>query len=120
MNRIVVFTIAFVALLATPLLLRPGNSSAVNNGAIAANAKREVIILTPNNEQIRMEFARAFSAWHEKKYGESADVQWSTPGGAIDIRRMLVAAWESRLEKNLAVGGDADLILAAAALSLTR
>jgi ABC-type Fe3+ transport system substrate-binding protein len=110
MNRIVVFTIAFVALLAIPLLLRPGNSSAVNNGAIAANAKREVIILTPNNEQIRMEFGRAFSAWHEKKYGESADVQWSTPGGAIDIRRMLVAAWESRLEKKLAVGGDADLI----------
>lgn len=114
MNRIIVLAIAFVVLLATPLWLSTENSSKANavikNGAQSGKANREVIIITPSNEQIRMEFGLAFAAWHEKKYGETADVQWSTPGGAIDIRRMLVASWESRLEKNLPVGGDADLI----------
>ena len=109
MSRIAL-AIAFVALLATPLLLRPATSSTDTRGAMASQTKRQVIILTPNNEQIRMEFAQAFARWHMEKFGETVDVQWSTPGGAIDIRRMLVASWESRLEKNLPVGGDADLV----------
>ena len=109
MSRIAL-AIAFVALLATPLLLRPATSSTDTRGAMASQTKRQVIILTPSNEQIRMEFTWAFAAWHMEKFGEMVDVQWSTPGGAIDIRRMLVASWESRLEKNLPVGGDADLV----------
>ncbi|MCE9619044.1 MAG: extracellular solute-binding protein [Planctomycetes bacterium] len=106
MTRLVLLAAAFVGLLATPLLLRPSGS----NAPASARATREVVIVTPNNEQIRYEFARAFRTWHEKNYGEPADVLWSTPGGAVEIRRMLTAAWESRLRQGLEVGGDADLI----------
>ena len=56
MSRIAL-AIAFVALLATPLLLRPATSSTDTRGAMASQTKRQVIILTPSNEQIRMEFA---------------------------------------------------------------
>ena len=96
MNRIALFAIAFVALLATPLLLRWRNSqvttqvSAIASAADSTNrAIPEVVILTPSNEQIRIEFGQAFSAWHQNKYGEPAEVIWSTPGGAVEIRRML-------------------------------
>ncbi len=106
MNRIIALAIVFVGLLATPLLMRADHSKSVR----AQKPMREVIILTPNNEQIRQEFSQAFSAWHQTTYGEPARVQWSTPGGAIDIRRLLIASWEARLEKNMAVGGDADLL----------
>ena len=93
MSRIAL-AIAFVALLATPLLLRPATSSTDTRGAMTSQTKRQVIILTPSNEQIRMEFTWAFAAWHMEKFGEMVDVQWSTPGGAIDIRRMLVASFQ--------------------------
>ena len=117
MNRIALFAIAFVALLATPLLLRWRNSqvttqvSAIASAADSTNrAIPEVVILTPSNEQMRIEFAHAFSVWHEKTYGQPARVVWSTPGGAVEIRRMLVSTWEARLAQHIPVGGDADLI----------
>ena len=85
MNRIALFAIAFVALLATPLLLRWRNSqvttqvSAIASAADSTNrAIPEVVILTPSNEQMRIEFAHAFCAWHEKTYGQPARVVWST------------------------------------------
>ena len=112
MNRIALFALAFAALLATPLLLRWSDSPRTQIVAKigAATPMREVVILTPSNEQIRIEFGQAFSAWHQNHYGEPAEVVWSTPGGAVEIRRMLVSTWESRLAQNIPVGGDADLI----------
>ena len=112
MNRIALFAIAFAALLATPLLMRWSDSPRTQIVAKigAATPMREVVILTPSNEQIRIEFGQAFSAWHQNKYGEPAEVIWSTPGGAVEIRRMLVSTWEARLAQNIPVGGDADLI----------
>jgi len=117
MNRIALFAIAFVALLATPLLLRWRNSQVTTQvsaiapaGASTNRAIPEVVILTPSNEQMRIEFAHAFSVWHEKTYGQPARVVWSTPGGAVEIRRMLVSTWEARLAQHIPVGGDADLI----------
>jgi ABC-type Fe3+ transport system substrate-binding protein len=94
----------FVGLLVAPLCMRRGGAAA------AARAPREVVAITPSNEQIRFEFGRAFREWHERRYGEPAEVLWSTPGGAVEIRRMLVAAWESRLRQGLPVGGDADIV----------
>lgn len=95
----------FAALLAAPLLVRGGGEE-----GLPARGAPQLIVITPQAEQIRDEFARAFSAWHAARFGGPVEVVWSTPGGAIDIRRTLVSAWESRLRQELPVGGDADLV----------
>ncbi len=79
-------------------------------GETTANAARSLVIVTPHNEQIRYEFGRGFSRWHRDKYGESVAVDWSTPGGTSEIRRMLVAQYEADLRHGTPVGGDADII----------
>ena len=71
---------------------------------------RQLVIISPHNEQIRTEFGRAFQKWHEAQYGEGVYVAWSTPGGTSEIRRMLRAQWEAALIENTSVGGDADLM----------
>ena len=71
---------------------------------------RQLVIISPHNEQIRTEFGRAFQKWHEAQYGEGVYVAWSTPGGTSEIRRMLRAQWEAALIEDTSVGGDADLM----------
>ncbi len=95
-------------LLAVPLALRP---DAVGPVSMSGGSVKQVIILTPSNEQVRYELGAGFAAWHLSKFGEPAEVIWSNPGGAIEIRRALIGAWESRLRNNIPVGGDADLVL---------
>lgn len=97
------FALAAVAVLTvTPVL--------VYRGAPLQSTKRTLIIVTPHNEQIRQEFSEAFTLWHEKQYGERVGIAWNTPGGTSEIRRMLVAQYESALRANLPVGGDADIL----------
>ncbi len=40
--------------------------------ALSAIAADEVIVISPHWDGIKEETARAFSAWHEKKYGRPA------------------------------------------------
>ncbi|MEC8818466.1 MAG: hypothetical protein VXX30_05215, partial [Planctomycetota bacterium] len=71
---------------------------------------RQLVIISPHNEQIRTEFARAFERWHAGTHGEGVYVAWSTPGGTSEIRRMLRSQWEAALLEDVPVGGDADLM----------
>ncbi len=97
------FALAAVAVLTvTPVLLYKGSPR--------QSTKRTLIIVTPHNEQIRREFADGFVRWNEKQYGERVSVAWNTPGGTSEIRRMLVAQYESALRADLPVGGDADIV----------
>lgn len=50
-----------------------------------------VVIITPMNEAIRYEFGRAFSAWHQQKYGRPALVDWRAIGGSTEISRYLTS-----------------------------
>lgn len=50
-----------------------------------------VVIITPMNEAIRYEFGRAFSAWHQQKYGRPARVDWRAIGGSAEISRYLTS-----------------------------
>lgn len=108
MSRVAALALAFLCLLAAPLVLKPRSAARLVGSATTAN---QVIILTPANEQVRDELSRGFAVWHQAQFGEVAEVVWSTPGGAIEIRRALVSAWESRLRQGVPVGGDADLVL---------
>ncbi|MCH2135706.1 MAG: ABC transporter substrate-binding protein [Phycisphaerales bacterium] len=71
---------------------------------------RTLVIVTPHNEQIRTEFARAFKAWHLKNHGEEVNVAWSVPGGTSEIRALLESQWIASLERGDAPGGFADLV----------
>lgn len=53
----------------------------------------ELIIITPHNEAIRHEFARGFSAWHQKKYGKPVRIDWRVIGGTTEIMRYLTGEY---------------------------
>ncbi|MCH2140678.1 MAG: extracellular solute-binding protein [Phycisphaerales bacterium] len=74
------------------------------------DASRQLVVMTPHNEQIRYEFGRAFKSWHQRTYGELVDVIWEVPGGTSEIRRMLQSQWNAALEQGRQPGGDADLV----------
>ncbi|GAB4554805.1 MAG: hypothetical protein Tsb0013_17460 [Phycisphaerales bacterium] len=79
-----------LVVLGVPFLFRPDSAS-------TGDADRRVIIITPHNEQIRTEFARAFAQWHEREFGETAEVVWVTPGGTSEIRRQLQSIYSKAL-----------------------
>ncbi|MCE0483711.1 MAG: ABC transporter substrate-binding protein [Methylacidiphilales bacterium] len=52
--------------------------------------ENEVVIISPHWDGIRDETARAFSIWHEKKYGHPALIRWrDINGGGSQIIRFL-------------------------------
>ena len=104
MKRLLALVALFVALLAVPLAMREPAADAGRGGD-------PVIVVTAATEPMRVELGAAFARWHESRFGRPARVIWSTPGGVVEIRRALVAAWESRLRQGLPVGGDADVLL---------
>lgn len=82
-RRALLALIPIAILVAIPLLLareRPFDS---------ASDRRFIVIVTPHNEQIRDEFAQAFSRWHERRFGEPVDIRWDLPGGSSEISRIL-------------------------------
>ena len=94
---------ALLALVAVPAAARRGTIDPPRGAAT-------VIVMTPHPEEIRIEFAQAFSRWHRATFGEEAAVVWSTPGGAGDIRRLLEAGAMASLRQGLPVGGGADVL----------
>ena len=51
----------------------------------------ELIVISPHNEAIRAEFATAFSAWHQRHYGQPVRIDWRSIGGTTEIMRYLEA-----------------------------
>ncbi|MEL6741804.1 MAG: ABC transporter substrate-binding protein, partial [Planctomycetota bacterium] len=58
-----------------------------------------LVVYTPHVQQIRWEFAHAFSAWHKREFGESAVLDFRTPGGTSEIRRQLAAQYIAALKQ---------------------
>ncbi len=50
---------------------------------------QRLIIITPNNQDIRNEFGRAFDDWHQRIYGQAVEVDWRNVGGTNDVKRFL-------------------------------
>lgn len=101
-KEVIVVTL-FVLVLLLPLIFE-------GEPAAGIDAERQLVIVTPHNEQIRSEFEHAFEAWHQRTFDEPVDVVWSVPGGTSEIRRMLLAQWAAALEQGYQPGGDADLV----------
>ena len=94
----------FLVVLLLPMLIR-ASAPPPDSGA-----SRQLVIITPHNEQIRTEFGVAFERWHLSEYGEPVEVVWNVPGGTSEIRRMLQAQAMAALKEGRPVGGDADLV----------
>lgn len=86
--------VLLVGLLALPWAVRPrGTSEAGADGPT-------LVIITPHTEQIRFEFERAFSKWHEDTHGEPVTIDWRAPGGTSEIRRLLVDQYQAAIRNN--------------------
>jgi len=75
-----------------------------------------VVVVTPHNEAIRREFARAFADWHAARYGVPAKVDWRAVGGTTEIMRYLAGeyatsfrAWWKR--RGVWPSGGVDLLM---------
>jgi iron(III) transport system substrate-binding protein len=79
-----IYLILFLLILALPFLLRGALTTAPPQ-----HAEAKIVVVTPHNQDIRREFAYAFSDWHSKKYGQPVEIDYRTPGGTNDIKRLL-------------------------------
>ncbi|MFT6181381.1 MAG: ABC-type Fe3+ transport system substrate-binding protein, partial [Akkermansiaceae bacterium] len=79
---------------AAPMILRDDDAAAISN------AELRLDVITPHNELIRREFGEAFSAWYKEENGEDVYVNWRTPGGTSEIKRVLDSAFGSAANNN--------------------
>ncbi|XHR30761.1 MAG: ABC transporter substrate-binding protein [Chthoniobacteraceae bacterium] len=90
--------VALVAVILVPVALR-------SRQARQAHADETLVIISPHNEAVRFEFARAFTEAHFRKTGKTVHIDWRTPGGTSEIARYLAAEylgafqyyWEQKL-----------------------
>jgi len=64
-----------------------------------------VVIISPHNPHIRSEFSRAFRAWHERNYGQPAELDWREVGGTGQILRFLRGEYEAADKRGVGDGG---------------
>ncbi|HYE07087.1 MAG TPA: extracellular solute-binding protein [Planctomycetota bacterium] len=110
---------AVVALVAAPwLMARPPE-------APPADARR-LIVLTPHNEYVRLEFERAFAAWSRRELGQAVAIDWRT-GGTSDLAKLVDGQFKAAAKRELrvdlgaadaAVAGQAKEALAASTLGI--
>lgn len=72
-------------------------------------AEDRLVILTPHNESIRYEYGEAFAQWWREQTGRSVYVDWRTPGGTAEIRKVLDAGFAASEERG-AAGMGVDLL----------
>lgn len=84
--------------------------AAISIGSARA-AENEVVVVSPHWDGIKEETARAFSAWHEKKYGQPAVIRWrEVNGGGSQIVRFLRSEYQTSSSAGIDVlyGGGVD------------
>jgi len=96
-SRVLVL-LSLAVVLGLPFLFRPERATAPE-GAL------RLVIITPHHEQIRTEFERGFSAWHEAAYGAPVVIDWRQPGGTSEIRKQLIAQYTAAVETGR-IGAD--------------
>ncbi len=106
-----VLVILFFAMLLMPVVLR----RFLVHAEMSATSGPRLVIISPHNQDIRREFARAFDRWHREKYGTGVTIDFRTPGGTNDIERQLKSTYAAyrdksgRLPDN--VPADVDVVL---------
>jgi ABC-type Fe3+ transport system substrate-binding protein len=91
------YILLFVVVLLLPFALR-GTIGDGGRPRDVAGARR-LVVITPNNQDIRQEFAWAFEAWHRARYGEAVTIDYRVPGGASDIKRQLEMVYRGGVDQ---------------------
>jgi iron(III) transport system substrate-binding protein len=88
---------AFISVLVLPFVVRmaTGRDTGARADGAQGKAARVLVIATPHVEQIRLEFALAFSDWHQRMFNQPVRIDWRTPGGTSEIIRLLEASFAS-------------------------
>ena len=94
----IVLTLLLVVIVGVPFALRPRASERPDRDAPT------LVVITPHVQQIRYEFGLAFSAWHMREYGHPARIDWRTPGGTSEIRKLLTAEVIAAARRAEAIG----------------
>jgi len=89
-GRLIVIAL-FIAVVLLPVLWQ-GPVATVPENAL------RLVAVSPHNEQIQFEFERAFSAWHERKFGRPVAIDWRNIGGTSDMRRYLLSQYRLAAE----------------------
>ncbi len=100
--------ILWVAVLGLPFALRAMLSTDPDSAPSDAGSVR-LVIVTPHNQDIRREFARAFDAWHRRHFGIGATIDYRTPGGTNDIKRLLELTYRAQRQAGRAASADIDI-----------
>ncbi|MFI4881426.1 MAG: ABC transporter substrate-binding protein [Phycisphaerales bacterium JB064] len=87
----IILGVLLVGLLALPWAVRPRGGGDVASDALS------LVIITPHTEQIRVEFERAFSRWHEANFDKPVRIDWRAPGGTSEIRRLLIDQYQAAI-----------------------
>ena len=88
MKRLAFALIIPVLLIVLPLVLRPAADW-------SPSAQERLVIITPNSEQIKYEFERAFRKWYQEHRGRDVMIDWRSPGGTSDIVRYINDRFEA-------------------------
>jgi ABC-type Fe3+ transport system substrate-binding protein len=97
--------VLLVGLLALPWAVRPKGT-----GPEQADGPT-LVIITPHTEQIRFEFERAFSRWHETNHGSPVTIDWRAPGGTSEIRRLLIDQYQAAIRNNEYAMVDGEVVI---------
>ncbi len=79
-------------IIGVPFIVRPATARSARDRDLPT-----VVIVTPHVAQIRYEFERAFSRWHEREHGGPARVVWLVPGGTSEIIKQLVSKYNAAI-----------------------
>jgi ABC-type Fe3+ transport system substrate-binding protein len=95
-----VYLILFFLVLVIPFVMRRVVAPAGGEVRSSGGTVLRLVIITPHNQDIRREFAWAFSDWHREHFGQAVDVDYRVPGGSSDVKRQLDATYRQWRQKD--------------------
>ncbi|HXI55583.1 MAG TPA: iron ABC transporter substrate-binding protein, partial [Polyangia bacterium] len=94
MNRSLLALSALVAIIVVPFVIRPRRPTPAGTDLAAVE---RLVIITPHNEPVRHEFARAFRAFMASQ-GRRVEIDWRSPGGTAEIARYLASEYTASFQ----------------------
>jgi ABC-type Fe3+ transport system substrate-binding protein len=84
---------ALALVLAAPFLLRPPENQ------LFADATESLVIISPHNDSIRNEFARAFALHMKAKTGKPVRIDWRDVGGTSEISKYIDGSYQAAFDQ---------------------
>ncbi|MCF6158765.1 MAG: extracellular solute-binding protein [wastewater metagenome] len=56
---------------------------------------KTIVIVSPHWDGIKSEFSRAFTAWHEKNFSETIEIDWRNIGGTSDSLKYVISRFRT-------------------------